>query len=67
MSQELKPVDTSKDVSALLEELKAEGYDSVIVIGYKNGTVETKSSRYEDWPALSFALDVAKLDLWHNA
>ena len=52
----IKPVDNSKDISAFLDGVKAEKYDSVIVIGYKDGTVQTKSSRYEDWTILMGAL-----------
>jgi len=61
----IKPVEPSQDANALLEELKDENYDTVIVMGFKNGNVYTKSSQPEDWVMLVGALEVAKLDLWN--
>jgi hypothetical protein len=68
MSKDIKPVREvlSEDVVNLLEEQKEAGYDTVIVIGFKNGEIHTRGSACSDIVSLIGALDLAKLDLWFS-
>lgn len=55
-----------KDACALLEEAIELKFETVVVLGYKDGNVSIKASKWEDTVRLIGALEYAKVFLHNN-
>ena len=53
-------------VSEILNESLAENFETVIVIGFKNKSVQFKRSKVSDTIVLLGAIEAAKMQLWET-
>ncbi len=64
------PVDSKagrmRSANECLEEMKSEGFESVIVHGFKNGNIYTKVSATRSALEILGALEAAKVQCWER-
>lgn len=53
-------------VREILNEALAENFETVIVVGLKNGSVQFKRSKVKDTILLLGAIEAAKMQLWET-
>jgi hypothetical protein len=53
-------------VNEILDEARSENFETVIVIGFKNKSVQFKRSKVKDTVLLLGAIEAAKMQLWET-
>lgn len=56
--------DVIRDARRVLQEMYTEGFESVIVFGFKDGKIRTRTSKSVSVLTIVGALDVAKKEYW---
>jgi hypothetical protein len=60
------PVHRKQDACEVLEWAKAQEFETVIVFGFKDGDIHTRTSACEDCLRIRGALDAAKEEFWER-
>jgi len=58
--------DLKRDAIECLEEMKSEGFTTVIVHGFKDGAIYTKTSKKHSALEILGALEAAKVEVWER-